>query len=140
MENSGLLRRLGAIVYDALLLGALLFLATIPFIATRGGEAVAPETAAYQLTILAVAYVFFVGFWCRSGSTLGMLAWGLRVETDDRRLPTVGQASLRFFAAIVSWLAFGLGFLWQLWDRDRATWHDRISGTRLRHYPKPRKK
>ena len=139
MQNSSLLRRLGAIVYDALLVGALLFLATIPFVAVRGGEAVAPHTSAYQFTILVVSYVFFVGFWCKSGSTLGMLAWGLRVEADSRRLPTLTEASIRFFAAIVSWLAFGLGFLWQLWDKDRLAWHDRISGTRLRYYPKPKK-
>lgn len=130
------MRRLGAIFYDSLLVLALMFLVTIPFIAFRGGEAVDPETPAYQLTILGVAYLFFIGFWCRSGSTLGMLAWGLRVEMDDRRPPTLGKASLRFAAALLSWAPFGLGFAWQLWDRDKLTWHDRISGTRLRYYPK----
>jgi uncharacterized RDD family membrane protein YckC len=29
-----------------------------------------------------------------------------------------------------------LGFLWQLVDKDKLTWHDRISGTRLVYYPK----
>lgn len=136
MENAGLLRRLGAILYDALLVLALLFLVTIPFIAIRGGEAVDPDTPGYQLTILGTAYVFFVGFWCRTGSTLGMLAWGLRVEMDDRQSPTFGRASMRFVAAMLSWAPLGLGFFWQLWDRDHLTWHDRISGTRLRYYPK----
>jgi uncharacterized RDD family membrane protein YckC len=46
------------------------------------------------------------------------------------------MASLRFFAAILSWLPAGLGFWWQLWDKDKLAWHDRLSGTRLRHYPK----
>lgn len=136
MQNAGLLRRLGAILYDSLLVAALLFMATVPFIAARQGEAVDPETLAYQLTMLAVAYAFFVSFWSRSGSTLGMLAWGLRVETDDGASPGVGKASIRFFAAILSWLALGLGFLWQLWDKDDLAWHDRLSGTRLRYYPK----
>ena len=40
MQNTGLLRRLAAIIYDTLLVCALLFLATIPFIALRGGEPV----------------------------------------------------------------------------------------------------
>ncbi len=65
-----------------------------------------------------------------------MLAWGLRVEADDGASPSVGKASIRFFAAMLSWLALGLGFLWQLWDPDGLTWHDRLSNTRLRHYPK----
>lgn len=136
MQNAGLLRRLGAILYDSLLVFALLMLATIPFVAMRGGEFVEPYTLPHQLTLLAIVYVFFVGFWTRSGSTLGMLAWGLRVETDDREPPGIGKASIRFFAAILSWLAMGLGFLWQLWDKDKTTWHDRLSGTRLRYYPK----
>ena len=136
MKNAGLLRRLGAILYDSLLVVAVLFLATIPFIAVRGGEAVDPDTLSYQLTMLAAAFLFFVGFWIRSGSTLGMLAWGLRVEGEDGQPPGIGRASIRFFAAIISWLPLGLGFLWQLWDKDNLTWHDRLSGTRLRHYPK----
>ncbi len=134
--NAGLLRRLGAIAYDTLLMVALLMLTTIPFIAIRGGESVAPSSIGYQVTLLTVAYVFYVGFWTRRGSTLGMLAWGLRVETPDGRLPTLGQASVRFFAAILSWLPLGLGFIWQLWDHEHLAWHDRLSKTRLRHYPK----
>lgn len=137
MKNASLLRRLGAMVYDALLVIALLLLATLPFVALRGGEPVAPYERSYQLTLLLVIYLFFVGFWTARGSTLGMQSWGLRVETPDGRLPTVGQASLRFVASILSWLPLGLGFLWQLWARDSLTWHDRLSGTRLIHYPRP---
>lgn len=139
MINSGLLRRFGAILYDALLILALLFLVTIPFIAVRGGEAVDPYTLAHQIAVLLVIYAFFVGFWCRSGSTLGMLAWGLRVETPEQDTPSLPRATIRFVAAILSWLPAGLGFLWQLWDKDELTWHDRLSGTRLRYYPKPDK-
>ena len=65
-----------------------------------------------------------------------MLAWGLRVEGEDGRPPGLSEASIRFFAAILSWLPLGLGFLWQLWDKDDLAWHDRLSGTRLRYYPK----
>ncbi len=115
---------------------ALLFLATIPFLATTGGEAVNPNTPLHQFVLALVAYFFLVGFWCTRGSTLGMLAWGLRVETDDGALPSIGQGSVRFLVAVFSWLAFGLGFLWQLWDFEERTWHDRLSKTRLMHYPK----
>ncbi len=137
MQNTGLLRRFGAMLYDAVLILALLFLATIPFIALRGGEPVeATQNLPYKLTLAIVIYLFFVGFWSHSGRTLGMQSWGLRAETDDGHIPTVGQASIRFFAAMVSWLPLGLGFFWQLWDKDQLTWHDRLSGTRLIHYPR----
>ena len=38
---------------------------------------------------------------------------------------------MRFAGAVISWLAFGLGFLWLLVDVDRLAWHDRLSGTSL---------
>lgn len=138
MENASLLRRFGAILYDSLLLIALGILATVPFVAVYG-EDMPAENLLHQITLLGVAYAFFVGFWCRRGSTLGMLSWSLRVEDEDRQTPTIGQASIRFVVAIASWLVLGLGFLWQLWDKDQLTWHDRASGTRLRHYPKAKR-
>lgn len=140
-QKTSLLRRLAAMLYDALLVSALFFLATIPFIAIRGGEPVeADENLLYRLVLFCVAFAFFVGFWSRSGRTLGMQSWGLQLETPDGRVPSATTASIRFVAALVSLLPLGLGFFWQLWDKDALTWHDRISNTRLFHYPKPGKK
>lgn len=139
MQNTGLMRRFGAILYDALLVLAVLFLVTIPFIALRSGEAVESNDFLYQLSLLVVTYAFFVGFWTSKGRTLGMQSWGLQLEGADRRRASLGQATIRFFAAVLSWAAVGLGFLWQLWDKDKLTWHDRLSGTHLVHYPKKKK-
>jgi uncharacterized RDD family membrane protein YckC len=137
MKNAGLMRRLAAITYDMLLVAALLFLATIPFIALRGGEPVeVGDNTIYRVVLVIVVYGFFVGFWTRSGRTLGMQSWGLQLETASGELPSLATASIRFFAAIVSWVPAGLGFLWSLWDKDNLAWHDRISGTRLVYYPK----
>jgi uncharacterized RDD family membrane protein YckC len=136
-KPSGFFRRLGAILYDSLLVLALLFLVTLPFIAARQGEPVEPNgNIAYQICLAVVIYIFFVGFWTRSGRTLGMQSWGLRIELEDGSRPDFGAANLRFMTAILSWLPAGLGFLWQLWDKDKLTWHDRLSGTRLRYYPR----
>jgi len=137
MQNTGLSRRLAAAIYDALLVIALLFLATIPFVAIRGGEPVEiGDNIAYRLVLAVVIYGFFVGFWTRSGRTLGMQSWRLQLEDDHGQVPSVGRASLRFAASLLSWLPLGLGFAWQLWDPQRLTWHDRISKTRLVYYPK----
>ncbi len=139
-QPSGLLRRLGAMIYDALLVIAILFLATLPFIALRGGEPVETgDNVIYQLWLVLVVYAFFVGFWSSKGRTLGMQSWGLQLETPGGDRVGVAAASIRYFAAILSWAALGLGFLWQLVDRDKLTWHDRLSGTRLMHYPKKTK-
>ena len=139
-SNTGLLRRLAAIMYDTLLVGAVLFMVTVPFIAVRGGEPVEiGDNTWYRIALVIVIYAFFVGFWTRSGRTLGMQSWGLQLETMDGRRPTLATASVRFIAAVISWAPFGLGFLWQLLDKDKLTWHDRISGTHIVHYPKPKK-
>ena len=136
MTNASLLRRIGAIFYDSMLLLALMFFATLPFVAVRGGESVASGNAIHQFTLLLVAYAFFAGFWSWAGRTLGMQSWDLRLETMDGQKPDLAHASLRFFSALLSWLPLGLGFWWQLWDKDNLCWHDRLSGTRLRFYPK----
>ena len=138
MTNASLGRRFGAIIYDSLLVLALLFLGTLPFIAVRGGEPVDAGDGPYQLTMLLIAFFFFTGFWSRHGRTLGMQSWRLQIETPDGRKPDFAAVSVRFFAAILSWLPAGLGFWWQLWDRDGLAWHDRLSDTRLRYYPKPK--
>jgi len=137
MQNTHLIRRIAAMLYDGLLILALLFLATLPFIALRGGEPVeGNENFVYRVVLGLVVYVFFVGFWTRSGRTLGMQSWRLQLESTDGGDIGLASANIRFFAAIVSWLPAGLGFFWSLWDKERLTWHDRLSATHIVYYPK----
>ena len=131
-------------LYDALLVTALLFLATVPYIAIQGGESVESDSGylhvLYQLTLFAVVFAFFVGFWTLRGRTLGMQSWGLQLQTPADTLPSFGAATLRFFAAILSWLPAGLGFFWQLVDRDGMAWHDRLSNTRLVYHAREKRR
>lgn len=137
---ASLLRRIGAMIYDGLLLFAILMLIAIPFVAMRGGEAVEPHTdPAFRITLIAAIFAFFVGFWVRSGRTLGMQSWRLQIVDKDAQPIRFSAAVVRFFAALVSWAPAGLGFLWQLWDKDKLSWHDRISDTRIVYVPKPKK-
>ena len=137
MQNTTLMRRIAAMLYDGLLILALLFMSTLPFIAAEGGEPVEPSANhLYQSVLAIVIYGFFVGFWTRSGRTLGMQSWRLQLETMDGEKASLGAATIRFFAALLSWAPAGLGFLWSLWDKDRLAWHDRISKTHLVYYPK----
>jgi uncharacterized RDD family membrane protein YckC len=128
-------------LYDSILLFAVLMLATLPFVAARGGEQVEPSDNTHlQLTLAVVIFAYFVGYWTWKGRTLGMQSWGLQLETEDGTVPGPRQSSVRFFAALLSWAPAGLGFFWQLWDPDGLAWHDRLSGTRLRYYPRDRRK
>lgn len=137
MRSATLGRRLGSILYDSLLVLALMFVVTMPFVAMRGGEPVEPGEVPYQTALVAMAYLFYVGFWSGYGRTLGMQSWRLSLQNADGKKPNFARASLRFLAALLSLIPFGLGFWWQLWDKDGLAWHDRLSGTKLCYHPKP---
>ncbi len=128
-----MLRRFGAIFYDGLLLFAVLFAGTAALLPLTGGRAVAPGSGWYQAYLLALSFLYFGWFWTHGGQTLGMRAWRLRLRVrghDEGRLPW-RWALARFLTAGLSWAALGLGFAWALWDPERLTWHDRLSGTML---------
>ena len=126
----GLPRRLAAVVYDGLLLFAVLFAATALVLPFAGGSAIAPANPLYLLYLLGVSYLYFAWFWTHGGQTLGMRAWRFRVLTQAGEALTWRRAGLRFGCALLSWGALGAGFLWTAFDREQCSWHDRLSGTR----------
>ena len=89
-----------------------------------------------QAAITATTVLFFGWFWTRSGQTLGMQAWRLRVQQPDGSAIGWRQALIRMGGAVLSGLCLGAGYWWALFDRDRCTWHDRLSGTRVVLLPK----
>jgi uncharacterized RDD family membrane protein YckC len=140
----GLLRRLAAIGYDSLLLAALYVLVSALVVLPAGMLFGVPEPAGdalvrllLQLLLILVTLGFFVGFWLHGGQTLGMRAWRIRVVRADGHPLHAGNALLRALGALLSLAPLGLGFLWMLVDRERLTWHDRISATRLVLLRKP---
>ncbi|WP_405222433.1 RDD family protein [Lentisalinibacter sediminis] len=130
-EPVGLLLRLAAMLYDGLLVLALVFLGTLPLVVLNAGEAIPAHTAWYRLWLLAIVGGYFVFFWTRGAETLGMKSWRIMVVSRDGGPVTVRRAMLRAVTAVLSWLPCGAGFLWSLVDREGLAWHDRISGTKL---------
>ena len=140
LPSPGILRRLGAMLYDTLLLLALLMMLSYPYVWLVGADkpGLALKTA-YQIYLLAICFFFFAGFWVRGGQTLGLRTWRLKLVTQDGGPITWGIALKRFAFACVSLLCLGLGFLWMMHDRDKLAWHDRWSGTKLIRLPKNQK-
>lgn len=137
-RQPGLLRRLAAMLYDALLLLGVLFLAVallvVPYQLVVGSPYPSQDPLprlVLQGYLLLVSGLFFTHFWVRGGRTLGMSAWRLRVLRDDGEPLSQRDAWVRFFASLVSLVPAGLGFAWILIDRERLAWHDRLSHTRL---------
>jgi len=129
--TAGVLRRLAAGAYDALLLGALWMMTTLVIVAVRGGEPVPAGSTAYQLLLLCLALLYFVTSWLRGGQTLGMRAWRLRLECASGTSLDARTALIRFLGGLLSVATGGIGLLWLWVDRDELTWHDRLAGTRV---------
>jgi uncharacterized RDD family membrane protein YckC len=129
--SASLLRRLAALVYDSLLLAGIVFVFTLLVVLARGARVVAPQTWWFEACLLAIAMLFYVGFWSHGGQTLGMRAWRIRVLSRDGGPVSARQAIVRFFAAWLAALPAGLGYWWSLWDAEGRCWHDRLSRTRV---------
>jgi uncharacterized RDD family membrane protein YckC len=124
-------------VYDSLLLFAVLFAATFVLLPFTEGEAIAPNNLLYTVYILAVSFVYLGWFWTHGGQTLGMRAWGIRLVGGPQTAITWRRSLARFAGALLSWIPCGLGYLWAAFDRDRLAWHDRLSRTRLVNERRP---
>lgn len=134
--RAGFLRRFAAIVYDSLVLFAILCVATLIVLLFRGGQAIPPNEPLYLLYLIAVSFLYFGWFWTHGGQTLGMRAWRLRIKHQQGEIVTWKHALLRFLSAVLSWLPVGAGYVWMLVDRSGFAWHDRLSGTRVILTPK----
>ena len=76
-----------------------------------------------------VVGAYYVGALTWKGTTLGGIICNLRVIRTDGQPLGPGDAVVRSLAAIFSFAALGLGFLWIAKDPERQSWHDRIAGT-----------
>ena len=134
----GIARRLASGVYELLLIVALAFLATFPFLAVFSDATHGWRRHALQLWVLVVCGAYFTWFWTRGGQTLPMKTWNLRVVGVDGAPLTTARAVRRYVIAVAGFFAAGLGFAWALFDRDRQFLHDRLCNTAIVEGPRPR--
>ncbi len=142
-------RRLAAMVYDGLLLLALNFLVAFVLIrlltptsaALHQSLFVLPDTVRHLIllpAILLTTALFYSFFWVRNQQTLGMQTWHIRVESIEGKPLGWLDALRRFFWAVLGFSIAGIGYWWQLFDRQHLCLHDRISRTRVIFQPPQR--
>lgn len=81
-------------------------------------------------TVVDFAYFgFFEGG--PAGQTVGKRVMNIRVIRADGSLAELGwgTALVRNLCRILSAIPCLLGFFWMLWDKDKMTWHDKLSQT-----------
>jgi len=131
-----LARRLASSLYELLVLVALVFVATFPFLAFFGDSTHGWRRHVLQAWVLVVWGAYFAWFWTRGGQTLPMKTWNLRVVRMDGGPLSTTQAIHRYVLAVLGFLAAGLGFAYALVDRDRQFLHDRLAGTAIVEGPR----
>ncbi len=124
------LRRLGAILYDSILLFAVLMFAT-SLLMPLNGVAIESDNAAYQIYLLIIAYIYFVWQWSFGGRTLGMRTWNIKIMNEKGENPSWQESTKRYFGSILSIILLGSGFLWSLFDHKKCALHDHLSKTTL---------
>jgi uncharacterized RDD family membrane protein YckC len=161
MQNVSLIKRIIVMIYDGFLLVgvtlvgyALLFLlmSALP----AGFEGSALSKAVKVAYLIGISFAFYAWFWTHGGQTLGMKVWNLYLVDNNGKFVTWGKSVVRYLGAMMSWgllagilfladverwyLAIGLGFVWSLFNRNRLSWHDALSGSRIVQMPTGDKK
>jgi len=144
--RAGFFRRLGSWVYDVLIglavymvagavgFGLFALAAKVGVIDTSGYDHlidVKTSNLFYQILVdgwgLAWVAFFFVYFWSRSGQTIGMKAWRLRVQNLDGSLISKSTGVKRILPTLL-----GIGNLLVIFDRKhKLSLQDRLTNTKV---------
>jgi len=143
-------------VYEAMILfgiGLVPGLIGALFAAQTGHRDALQSDTALRTIAFVIYGIYFVWFWSRSGQTLPMQTWHIRVETRDGTLLSQSRALLRYVACwiwIVPGVALASALRWSPWQTlgavatwiviyaalsrlhpQRQFWHDVLCRTRL---------
>ena len=98
------LARIAAMIYESLLVTAVVFVASFIIIPVVGEMHAPWQRHLFQVYILGILFAYFSAFWLRSGQTLAMKTWRIRLVQENGETLTFRQALLRFFLALLGLL------------------------------------
>lgn len=155
----GIWRRLAAFLYEGVLLFGVVTIAGLAYSVLTDQRHALQGSIGMQAVLFVVLALYFGWFWTRSGQTLAMQTWHIRVVTADGRPLSRLRALCRY---LLSWLWFlpalsllaiiGVTGAWPFIGTlcagvllyallarlhpDRQFLHDRLCGTRLVSVPR----
>lgn len=149
-------RRLLALVYDVLIVVAIVMVVGLLCQLATGGKLISTNGHAeiplwYRPLQGLVVSAYFISSWLLGGQTLGMRPWRIRLTRRDGSSPTLQQAVLRVLVAAAPMLVLMLAptsgmritlwtllAVWVVWfatalvDARRRALHDIVAATELR--------
>jgi uncharacterized RDD family membrane protein YckC len=147
-------RRLACFLYEGVLLfGVVLAAGLVHGLVTQQRQALS-GVVGLRIFLFLVLGVYFVGFWSRTGQTLAMQTWHLRLVTQSGQRVPRARALCRYLLAwmwfmpalitlylsgvkgpwptVAALIAGALAYAALIWLRpDRQYWHDAVCKTRL---------
>jgi len=155
--SASLWRRLAAMVYDGLLMFAVLIVIGATMLPFTKGLGMNPGNPLFTIYVFGAIYLFLGWFWTHGGQTLGMRAWKIRLlQANDTAvswrlglfyylvsLPSWGLVFIATFYHVLEdrlhafhthippWLIYSLALVWFLVDHLPDNWREKVSGVRM---------
>lgn len=120
MQVPGIVSRLLALVYEAVLVAALLMVAGFVFQPLHGLLPAQVARALQSLFLLLVLALYFGWCWLRSGQTLALKTWRMRLVAPDGRPVDLRAAVLRFVLGLLLYLPLLATGVWWFYQRQQA--------------------
>jgi uncharacterized RDD family membrane protein YckC len=149
-------RRIAALPYEALLLLALVLIASFPIAGLKDTTLQGSPHLLFQVYLFVVTAAYFVWQWQKTGQTLPMKTWRFRVVNANNALIGWRRGLVRYICALLffgpAWAGIFLLFfpsrmspaiamwfflpmiatlLFARFDHDRQFLHDRLAGTKI---------
>lgn len=154
LQAPALRRRLACFVYEGVLLFGVVMIAGLLYSTATDQRHALVGTSGLKAFLFVTLGAYFVFFWSRTGQTLAMQTWHIRLVTRSGQRVGRGRALCRYclswlwfvpallavqlsglktgaasFSAIIAGVLAYAALAWL--RRDRQFWHDAVCGTRL---------
>ena len=134
MNSAGFLKRILALIYDSLLIAAIIIVASLLLVFING-EYPKPGTLLSVIQFLISILVgpfFYSYFWLTNdGQTTGMQAWKIKLVSSNESKLNMKQTYLRCLISVISFLFIGIGYFWILFNKNNLSWSDIATKTRV---------
>src|SRR6185295_501736 len=122
--------RLMSLVYEAMLLFGILFVCSYVFLSVAREALSGWHRVLFQFYLLCVCGAYFVFCWARTGQTLALKTWRMRVTREDGQPLTITRALWGYLLCIPG-IRSGTSLLWAVFYKERQFLHDRLAHTRI---------
>lgn len=137
LEHAPSLFKLGAcFFYEMLIVIAIAFACDLIFIMWIGDASQGVKRHFLQLSLWVALGIYFVWCWQKSGQTLAMQTWKLKIVNQDNSLLTKEKAAYRYLLATLSLMLLGFGFFWAAFNRNHCYLHDKLLNTKIIFVPR----